>query len=71
MDLGGYCLSVHINGLLSEGFGQNPGQNLSAEGGQTENIKTKKPYFADIFGTRAETKRSSILLISTNETGFP
>lgn len=31
----------------------------------------KKPYFKDIFGTRAETKRSSILLISTNEIGFP
>lgn len=71
MDLGGFYLSVLINGLLLKGFGQNSGQNLSADGGQTETNKIEKPYFTHILFAHEQTARSSILLISTNEIGFP
>lgn len=71
MDLGGFCLSVLINGLLLKGFGQNPGQNVSVTDGFLRQSILKKPYFKDISFAHEQTKRSSILLISTNETGFP
>lgn len=70
MILGGFSLSVHLYVLFRFIFGQNPGQNMSVADGFLRQPILKKPYFKDISFAHEQTKRSSILLISTTEMTF-